>query len=237
MSPICRSLGTRESNGDEEERVGKERNAENQVSFSADRRENQGARRLAGQDAQPAAYPGQGSRSRSRRGVEVARGSGVVARRIDLHRRDLQERREDDLRQRGGSEGSFAPLQLQPRREHEACHRLPRGREDQRGGIEDSRSRRRDPEQVEGQKLIDGNHRVGICGWRQYEARRGRAKAKARRASRASAARKPAAKAKKTTNAGTKSSPKAAATVKPGASEAKPIKVRKGEKVVLLSGG
>ena len=32
---------------------------------------------------------------------------------IDLHRRDLQERREDDLRQRGGSEGSFGPLQLQ----------------------------------------------------------------------------------------------------------------------------
>jgi hypothetical protein len=41
------------------------------------------------------------------------RGSGVVARRIDLHRRDVQERREDDLRQRGGSEGSFGPLQLQ----------------------------------------------------------------------------------------------------------------------------
>ena len=37
----------------------------------------------------------------------MERGSGVVARRIDLHRRDLQERREDDLRQRGGSEGSF----------------------------------------------------------------------------------------------------------------------------------
>ncbi len=28
----------------------------------------------------------------------MERGSGVVARRIDLHRRDLQERREDDLR-------------------------------------------------------------------------------------------------------------------------------------------
>jgi hypothetical protein len=37
----------------------------------------------------------------------------VVARRIDLHWRDLQERREDDLRQRGGFEGSFGPLQLQ----------------------------------------------------------------------------------------------------------------------------
>ena len=34
----------------------------------------------------------------------MERRSGVVARRTDLHRRDLQERREDDLRQRGGSE-------------------------------------------------------------------------------------------------------------------------------------
>src|ERR1700730_10182670 len=87
--------------------------AEKKISFSADRRQNQGARRLARQDAQPAAYIGQASRSRSRRGVEVERGSGVVARRINLHRRDLQERGEDDLRQRRGSEGSFAPLQLQ----------------------------------------------------------------------------------------------------------------------------
>jgi hypothetical protein len=60
-----------------------------------------------------------------------------------------------------------------------------------------------------------------------------KAKPKAKRASRASAARKPAATAKKIANAGKKSPPKA----KPGASEAKPIKVRKGEKVVLLSGG
>ena len=37
----------------------------------------------------------------------MERGSGVVARRDHLHRRDLQERREDDLRQRGGTEGSF----------------------------------------------------------------------------------------------------------------------------------
>jgi hypothetical protein len=66
-------------------------------------------------------------------------------------------------------------------------------------------------------------------------------KAKAKRASRASGARKPAAKAKKTANAGTKakSAPKAGAKAKPGASEVKPVKVRKGEKVavVLLSGG
>src|SRR5438445_12232916 len=84
-----------------------------QVSFAADRCENQGARRLAGQDAQPAPWLDQGSRSRSRRGVEVERSSGLVARWIDLHRRDLQERREDDLRKRGGSKGSFGPLQLQ----------------------------------------------------------------------------------------------------------------------------
>jgi len=51
---------------------------------------------------------------------------------------------------------------------------------------------------------------------------------------------KPAAKAKKTANAGTqaKSPPKAGAKAKPGASEAKPIKLRKGEKVaVVLAGG
>jgi hypothetical protein len=68
-----------------------------------------------------------------------------------------------------------------------------------------------------------------------------KAKPKAKRASRASGARKPAAKTKKTANAGTnaESPPKAGAKAKPGASEAKPIKVRKGEKVavVLLSGG
>src|SRR2546430_16641293 len=52
-----------------------------------------------------------------------------------------------------------------------------------------------------------------------------KAKPKAKRASRASGARKPAAKAKKTANAGTKakSPPKAGAKAKPGASEAKPM--------------
>ena len=67
-----------------------------------------------------------------------------------------------------------------------------------------------------------------------------KAKPKAKRASRASGARKPAVNAKKTANAGTKakSLPKAGAKTKSGASEAKLIKVRKGEKVavVLLSG-
>lgn len=65
-----------------------------------------------------------------------------------------------------------------------------------------------------------------------------KANQKVKRASRASAARKPAAKAKSTANAGTKSPRNAGAKAKPGASRAKPIKVRKkGEKVVLLSGG
>ena len=68
-----------------------------------------------------------------------------------------------------------------------------------------------------------------------------KARPKAKRASRASGARKPAAKAKTTANVGTKarSPPKAGAKAKPGVREAKPIKVREGEKVavVLLSGG
>jgi hypothetical protein len=66
-----------------------------------------------------------------------------------------------------------------------------------------------------------------------------KAKPKARRASRASGGRKPAA-AKKTANAGTKAKPppKAGAKAKPAASEAKPIKMRRGQKVaVVLSGG
>ena len=41
---------------------------------------------------------------------------------------------------------------------HEARHRLPRGRDDQRGGAEDARSRRRGPEQVQGQELIASSH-------------------------------------------------------------------------------
>jgi hypothetical protein len=53
----------------------------------------------------------------------------------------------------------------------------------------------------------------------------GKAKPTAKRASRASGPRKPAAKAKKTANSGTKakSPPKAGAKAKPGASEAKPM--------------
>jgi hypothetical protein len=133
----------------------KERVSERKVSISDDRREDRGAGRLAGQDALPAPHIDQASRPRSRRGVEVERGSGVVSRRIDLHRRDVQERREDDLRQRGGSEGSFGRLQLQSSRKHQACHRPPRGREDRRGGIEGSYSRGCDTKRVPRPRLIE----------------------------------------------------------------------------------
>src|SRR5204862_6240839 len=59
------SLGTIEQNGHEKKRF-----PESHVSFSADKCENQGARRLARQDAQPAPYRDQRSRSRSRGGVK-----------------------------------------------------------------------------------------------------------------------------------------------------------------------
>src|SRR5207247_10474079 len=81
---FIKASGLRRRNGHEEERV-----AAKQVSFSADRRENQGARRLAGQGGQPAAYLREWSRSRSGRGVAWERGSGRVARRVDLARGGL----------------------------------------------------------------------------------------------------------------------------------------------------
>src|SRR5204862_584063 len=105
---IYQGVGTNEEKPDEQEQA-----AEQRISFSTDRRENPATRRLARQDAEPTACVDQASRSRGRRGMEMERGTGLVTRRIDLHRRDLQERREDDLRQRGGFERSFAPLQLQ----------------------------------------------------------------------------------------------------------------------------
>src|SRR2546427_13004765 len=75
----------------EEERV-----SERKVSISDDRREDQGAGRLAGQDALTAPHIDQARRPRGGRGGGVERGSGVGSRRIDLHRRDVQERRGDD---------------------------------------------------------------------------------------------------------------------------------------------
>src|SRR5436309_10748900 len=56
------------------------------------------------------------------------RGSGVVSPRSDLHRRDVQERRETHVLQGGLAEGPFGTVQLEPRRQHPARNRLPRGR-------------------------------------------------------------------------------------------------------------
>src|SRR5438128_1136815 len=91
------------------------------VSISADRRKDQRTGRLAGQDPLQASRPDQTGRSRGGRGVEVekafsSRGSGVVSPRSDLHRRDVQERCETHVLQRGLAEGPFGTVQLKPRR-------------------------------------------------------------------------------------------------------------------------
>ncbi len=68
---------------DEERLEGRKRR---RVALSTDRCENQGAPVLAGRDARSGPNAHQAGRPRSGRGVEVERGSGVVARRNDLHR-------------------------------------------------------------------------------------------------------------------------------------------------------
>src|SRR2546427_9377933 len=80
----------------EEERV-----SERKVSISDDRREDQGAGRLAGEDALPAPPNYQANRPPGSRGGGMGRGFGVGSRRVDLHPGNVQERREDDLFQRG----------------------------------------------------------------------------------------------------------------------------------------
>jgi hypothetical protein len=46
---------------------------------------------------------------------------------LRLHRRDLQEGREDHLRQGRVGRRSQGPVQLQPRRKHPPRHRFPEG--------------------------------------------------------------------------------------------------------------
>src|SRR5262249_17252495 len=152
--------------------------SERKVTIADDRREDQGARRLAGQDARPGPHVDQASRPRGGRGVEVERGSSMVSRRIDLHRRDLQERREDDLCQGGRTRGPIRPLQLRPRGQHQACHRLPREREDPREGIEGACSRGRGAERVPRPRLIDVREQDAtsspVLGFRRWERIRSR---------------------------------------------------------------
>lgn len=69
-------------------------------SIPADRRENQRVGRLAGRDTILDSRPNQASRPEHRRGVEVKRGSGLVSRGADLHRRDVQQCLEDSPRGR-----------------------------------------------------------------------------------------------------------------------------------------
>ena len=93
----------------------------------------------------------QGSRPRRRRGVEVGEGTspgtpvwshdGIIC---------TGETYKSVVKMtfaKGASlEDPVGPLQLQPRGQHEARHRLPRGRRDRRGGAEGAHSRRRGPE-------------------------------------------------------------------------------------------
>jgi len=77
--------------------------------------------------------------------------------------------------------------------------------------------------------LLDLRSFTGKGGKSYLAFRTGKAKPKAKGTSRASKPRKSATKSK--------SPPKAGAKAKPGASEAKPIKVRKGEKVAVVRSG
>jgi Tol biopolymer transport system component len=103
-----------------------------------------------GRDAIPAPRPDQASRPRSGREVEVERGPGVVTRRTDLHRRDVQDRREADLLQGRITEGPFRPFQLEPQWQRQARNRLPRGRSDRRGRVQGVDPRGREPDRVVG---------------------------------------------------------------------------------------
>ena len=70
-----------------------------EIPVSADRCEDQGTGRLEGQVALSCPRSHQAGGPRRGRGVEVERRSGVVSRWTDLHQRDVQERREADIRQ------------------------------------------------------------------------------------------------------------------------------------------
>lgn len=80
--------------------------------------------------------------------------SSLVAQRADLHRRDLQEGREDDIRQGSLFGEPFEPLQFQPGRQHPARHRLPGSRQAGREGPEGALSGRCGLQQVVGLRLV-----------------------------------------------------------------------------------
>src|SRR5688500_4431056 len=111
-----------EEKGDEEkgdEKDGKEKGREKNNkdsnrtrSLQTNRCPHQRTRRLARQDTRPRPRPHQASRSGSCRGMEVAGSACLVARRHYLHRRDLQECRQNDFRQRRFVKGSCGTFQF-----------------------------------------------------------------------------------------------------------------------------
>src|SRR5262249_28187060 len=125
-SMVLRAEGViRRHHYEEEEERRREGRKGRRLSLSADPCHNQAAGRLAGRDARPGPNSHQRGRPRSGRGGEMekaierdARGSGMGARWHHLHRRDVQGRREADLRQGRLAQGPVTPLQLQPRRQH-----------------------------------------------------------------------------------------------------------------------
>lgn len=76
-------------------------------------------------------------------------GSGLVARRDNLHRRNIPEGREDDLRPGRFARRPFGPLQLEPRRQNQARHRHTRWRRDRRRGAQGPHPRGRGTQHVE----------------------------------------------------------------------------------------
>jgi hypothetical protein len=82
--------------------------------------------------------------------IEAWKWRGVpVWERHHLHRRDLQERRQADLRQGRGSAGPRRAVQLQPRRQYPAGDRHPRERADQRSRLQGAGAGRRGSEWAE----------------------------------------------------------------------------------------
>jgi hypothetical protein len=115
--------------------------------------------------------------------MEVGR-PGVVTRRTDLHRLDVQDRREADLRQGRITEGPFTPFQLEPGWQRQARNRRPRGRSDRRGRVQGVDPRGREPERVVGprskkeplenifQRKLDLPWTIGIIRCRKWRCQR-----------------------------------------------------------------
>ena len=139
-TPRCRSSPESDEDDDDEEAW--------RLSLAADRREDRGAGRLAGRDARPRptlikqADP-EVVEEWKWRGVPVWEHDGIIC---------TGETYKSVVKltfAKGASLEDPQALQLQPRRQHPARHRHPRGREDRREGVQGAHSRRRGAEHVE----------------------------------------------------------------------------------------